>query len=299
MRKELVAVLFLTILYTLSLVHSAQVVEVQNTNLPPPEEKKGLIASVWDFVTSPLVLGIFFLFIVMILIIVGLVFLIRWLIKYFKSRNDIFYKLNRDRIFMAKVHRRYNSKHWWRVTKNTPIRIVKEENGKPVISKPIGYHRGDYVSHEGNVIISMNLIGKKRWYVYPETELLVIPNRDKVKFYKKDESGNDVSVEMINIPHAKDIVQFTENDILLYLEGISKTGLFLIPVVKSKDGKIINLSFPVFQTLKDVVLHEYLYDQTADFAQLARQAMQINPFIRATQKITDNNSQVDIQPERI
>lgn len=295
-----VAFLLVLVLFA-SLVQSAQVVEVQQDQ--PVQEQRGFFGKIWDFATSPIAIGIYFFLVVITVLIVVSIFLVRWLIKYIKLRNDIFYKLHRERVFLAKTHRRYPAKHWYKVHKNKPIRIVKKIGDKVVVSRPIGFYRGDFISHEGNVVISMNLIGRKHWFVYPETECLIIPNRDSVKITRKDEKGNDISIIMENIPHAKDIVQFNEDEILLFVESISKVGHFLIPVVKAQDGKVIDLAMPVYQTLKEVIMENYLYDQTTEFVGLSKQAMNLNPHVRAIQKVGDaqggNSGSIDVQPERI
>lgn len=285
-------------LLSLNLVSAVQVVEVSNN--PPAQTQSTGLFSVFSFLKSP----IFWTIIVGLLIIAGFMvfmfFIIRWIIQYIKLRNDLFYKLKKDRLLLAKIHKRYPSKHWWKVQKNTPVRLVKKDEmtQKLIISKPIGYHRGDYTTHEGNVLISMNLEGKKKWYVYPETDLLVIPNRDKIEYTQSDGKGGKNTIVIDKIPKAKDVIQFNENDILIFAESISKVGLFLIPVLKTIDGKVIDISLPVYMSLREVALGDFLYEQTTEFASLAKTSMNVNPYIRAGQKLGDNNQNVDVPEDR-
>lgn len=283
--------IFFILIFNLFLVGAVTVVE----QAPPTPEKQGFFASYFGFLKSPLFWGIMFILFILTLVFIGVFLLIRWLVKYIKSRNDIYTKMVTERISLAKIHQRYNSKHWWKVEKNTPIRIVKIINGKPEIGDPIGYHRGDYTTHEGNIVIALNLKGKKKFFFYPETELLIIPNREHVKLIQKKEQSGDKFVDiLLNLPKPSDIIQFNKNEILLYVESLSKTGLFLIPVLKSSTGKIVDLSLPTYATLKEVVIADYLFEQSNEFVALSKKATDMNPTIRGIQKVSDPNQQVDI-----
>jgi len=287
----LIAIGFIFLLI-LPLISAVEVVQVEK----PTEQKQGFFASTFSFLKSPIFWGILVLLILVVGFIIGAIFFVSWLVKFLKQNNDIFYKLRKERIAMAKTHRRYNSKHWLKVHKNTPIRLVKKEENNLIISKPIGYHRGDYTTHEGNVIIALNLIGNKQFFFVPITDVLVIPNKAQIEILEKiEKQGKKVMKTINNLPQAKDIIRFNEDEILIFAESLSRAGYFVIPVLKTKDGKIIDLSLPTFQSLKNVVIGDYLFQQTADFGSLARKGMDINPFIRASQKVADSNQNVEIQ----
>jgi len=230
------------------------------------------------------------IFALVIALLVLLFFAIRWLVQFIKDRKDIFFQLKKQRLKMASIQRRYPSSHWWKIHKNAPIRIVKRNKDKLTISDPIGYHRGDYVTHEGNFILSMNLIGNNKWFFFPITDLLIIPNKKEVKVMKKD--GKEETIA--NLPQADEIIQFNNNEILLFIESISNVGMFYIPVMKAKDGKVVDLSLPTYSSLKQVILSDYLYEQTDEFSKLAKKSMDINPNIRATIKTQDNSSAVEV-----
>jgi uncharacterized membrane protein len=291
-KKKIIFSLFIFFVF-FPIISAVQVVEVNQTQTQP--ESQGFLGSMFGFLKNP----IFWYIVIALVLITGfcvlMFFLIRWLIKYLKSQNDIFYMMKKDRTQLAKIHRRYNSNHWWKVEKNIPVRLVKKENDKLIISKPIGHHRGDYTTHEGNVILSLNLIGKKKWFIYPDTDLLLIINRNDIKIHQKNDKGEKIDFVFDNLPQAKDIVQFNENEILIFAESISKVGYFFIPVLKSKDGRIIDLSLPTFAMLKEVILGDFLYNQTSDFGILAKKSMEINPSVRAINKVGDNNANVDVQ----
>lgn len=270
-----------------------QVIQVPQQQAP---KKSGFLSATFGFLKNPIfwwiVIGLVFL----TAILVGLFFFVKWIIKYFKERSDIFWRLRAERIKLAKIQKRYpSSNHFLKVSKNVPIRLVRKENdGHLTITSPVAYHRGDYTSHEGNVILSMNLKGNKKWFILPITDLLVIPNREKVEITQKDKKGKPMIVEIENLPKAKDIINFNDNEILVFAESLSNVGQFYVPVLKAKDGKIIDLSMPTYQTLKEVVLGDFLYEQTSSFSNLAKKSMDINPYLRYQIKAGDSSQSVEV-----
>ena len=265
--KKSVSLAFIILFLLIPFTYSQQTIQVQQE---PTPKKAGFFASTFGFLKNPIFWYIVIGFILLTAILVGLFFLIRWLVKFLKSRSDIFWQLRTDRIKLAKIQRRYPSKSWYKIHKNTPIRLVKNENGHLFISHPIAYHRGDYTTHEGNVIICMNLINNKKWLFFPITDLLIVPNKENIEITRRNEKGKTEKVIIQNLPQAKDIIQFNENEILIHAENLSNVGMFYVPVLKAKDGKIIDLSLPVYQSLKEVILGDYLYNQTDDFVKVAR-----------------------------
>jgi hypothetical protein len=295
-KRSILIIIFLIVLFSIQFINSQQQIRVQDQQ---PKEEKGFFDSIWDTVTSPLFLGIFLFVVIFFLFAVGFIFLIKWLLKYFKQQNDIFFKLKQDRIKLSKTHRSYNSKHWWKIKKNTPIRLVKKEDNKLSISNPIAYHRGNYTTHEGNIIISMNIPNRKKFLFFPSTDLLIIPEREKIDITMKDERGKPYSITIDKLPRARDIIQFNESEILIFAESISNSGEFFIPVLKSKDNKIIDLTLPIYQSLKEVIIGEYLYNQSADFVDVAKKSMDLNPNIRAIQRTSDSNQNIEIPDSTI
>lgn len=288
MRKKISVIFLLFFIILLPVVNSATTVTV---NQPQKEQKSFLENFLEMFKTKTFwfVLG-GFIIIVAFLIIVFL--LIRWLIQFIKLRKDIFHVLKVKRIKLAKVHRSYPSSKFFKFKKNTPIRLVKIVNNKPLITEPIAYHKGDYVTHEGNVIIAFNMIGHKKFFFIPSTEILVIPNYDKLTYHDNSQDKPE-KIEIKNIPIAKDIIQFNRDEILLYADSISNTGQFHVPVLKSPDGKVIDLSFPIYQKIKNVVIGDFLYEQTEEFSKIAKKSLDINPHLRYATKLGDSSQSVD------
>lgn len=281
----------LIVLLFINLVYSAETIVVQN----PEPAKEGFFSKYFGFFKSPIFWGIMFFLLLFLIVAIGMIFLVKWLVGFLKRRNDIFYRLLKDRIRMAKVQRRYPSSHWLKTYKNTPIRLVrKDENGKAHISNPIAWHRGDYYTHEGSLVISVNLVGNKKWFFFPKTEILVIPNKEKVELIGKDEKGKSKKIIIDNLPQVKDIVQFNENEILLYADSISNLGSFYVVVMKSKNGKVLDLSLPIYQMLKDAVVSEYLLEQTSEFVNIAKKSINMNPHITSSVKLADSNQSTEI-----
>lgn len=277
------------------LVHAVQVVETT----PPAQQQSSSWLNVFSFLKNPIFWYVLIGAVLIMALVIGLFYLVKWLVKFIRRQNDIFYLLKTQRIQLAKVHRRYEAKHWWHVDRNTPIRLARrDDNGKLTISRPLAYHRGDYMTHEGNLIVALNLEGKKKYWFFPETDVLVIPNKEKISIKQRDERGEKKEDITFTLPLAKDIIQFNEGEILIFAESFSRVGTgtteFLIPVLKTKDGKIVDLSTPIYASLKDVVLGDYLYTQTSDFGNLAKQAMTINPSVRALAKVGDTNQSVEV-----
>ena len=288
-------VLILVIILTVPFVFSQKVVEV-----PQEEEKpKNFLLAPFEMFKSQWFWGAVVIIVFIVVIIVIMVFIIRYIIKYIKQRNDVFYKVKTERLKLAKIHRRYNSKHWWKIKKNVPIRLVRNDKGRLYVSKPIAYHRGDYVTHEGSFVISMNLVGNNSFLVFPKTDLLIIPNKDNLDITQRNKEGKEVEVILFeDIPRAEKIIQFNEDEVLLFAESISGTGMFYIPVLRSSDNKIIDLSMPIYQNLKKVVLNDFLYTQTSEFGQIAKKSMDLNPYVRSAMKLNDASSSVEIPNDK-
>jgi hypothetical protein len=283
-------IIFIILSLIIPIISSATVV----VNEPPVEKKPSFFDTYFGFLLSPLFWGFILFFIVIVLILIGLFFIVRWIVQFLKSKSDIFYLLRKDRIKLAKIHRRYPSKHWYKVHKNTPIRLVTKNNDKLNVGSPIAYHRGDYTTHEGNVILCMNLKGNKKWFIMPITDILIIPNKEEISIIKKTKDGKDEVINIKNLPQAKDIIQFNEDEILIFAESLSSIGMFYVPVLKAKDGKIVDLSLPVYQSLREVVLGDYLYHQVADFVGVAKKSMSLNPNLQYEIKSKDANTNVEV-----
>ena len=281
-------------LFIIPLVSSATNVVVTQ----PTPKKPSFFETYFGFLTQAWFWYIVLGFLVIVAILIGLFFLVRWIVKFIKSRNSLYYLLRMERMKLASVHSRYKSNHFYHVHKNTPIRLVRNVDRKLHISEPFAYHRGDFVSHDGQLNISMNLVGDKKWFIFPVKSLLVIPDKDSVEVQVRDEKGKQKTTIIAGLPRASQIVQFNQREILLFIESVSQVGLFYIPVLKTKDGKILDLSLPVFQSFKEVAVGDYLYQQSADFVDIAKKSIAINPNLNYEVKSRDANQNVDIPSDK-
>lgn len=293
----LIAFTLITILVSINLISAQTVVQKQPEQ---EQQRKGFFSSLWAGITNPIVLGVLFFAVIFVVIVFVIAIILVKIIRYLKLRTDLFYRMKNERIKNAKNQSRYlKSKAWWNINKNIPLRMVKKnEEGVLVITNPFAYYRGDYISHEGNVVIAMNIPNRKRWWIFPMVDLLILPNKENVDLTERKERGNEKVAKLRKIPLAKDLIQFLDNEILIYADSISFSGEFYFPVVKDTKGKIIDLAMPIFQSLKDVAIEDYLYTQTTEFVELSRKAMDINPNIRATQKIGDKSQSVEVPESR-
>jgi hypothetical protein len=295
-RFQLIAsFIFIFLLFLLPLVSSATVIQVQ-----PPQEPQTTnpFANIGNFFKSSIFWGLIVILVLVVIFGIVAFLLVKWIINFIKEQNDIFYQIRKQRIKLASAQRRYKVNYsiikFWNYKGNTPIRLARQrDDGTIHISKPICYYRGDFRTHEGNIVIAFNMKGNEIMWVFPKQELLIIPNREKITLHTKDGDGQTKEIVIDNLPTADKIVQFNENEILLFAEGLSNSGHFYIPVLKSKDGKMIDLSLPVYESLKEVALGNYLYEQTDAFVKVSKKGIELNPNLVYSVK-AEPNSNVDV-----
>jgi DNA-binding cell septation regulator SpoVG len=278
---------------------------VQEGTGEQPQQKEGFMSILGSVFSSPIFWGAIVIIILVVVFGFAVYFIVKFIIQFIKMQDDSFYRVRKERIKLASAQRRMGIKSgWfgWGYNKNPPIRLaqrVKDSDGKIVLrtSQPVAYYSGDFVSHEGNHYISFNMKGNH--YVFgliPKTELLVIPTKDKIEIKSLDIKGNIKTTTMDNLPTAKDIVQFNDNEIILHAEGISSSnnGMFYYPVVKTQDGKMIDLSMPIYHNINNVAVEEVLYNQTDSYSKAMKKMPDINPYIRAINKTGDGNQSLEI-----
>jgi hypothetical protein len=286
--------IFFLMLLSIPFVHSAQEQIIQVPTDQKPASKNPFDSTI-AFFKMPLVWWIIGIFLLVLLFGVGIFFFVRWIVKFLKQREDIFYRIRQEKLKLSKAQKTYPSTSWFHYEKNTPIRLLRQNaDGKPFLTRPIAYHRGDYTTHEGNIVIAFNMKGNEIFWIIPRTELIVIPNKSKVEIQTRNSEGKTETITIDNLPTAKDIVQFNENEIILHAESICNTGYFYVPVVKTKEGKIIDLSVPVYSSFKAVALESLLYEQTDEFVKIAKKSIDLNPNLRYQIKSADANQSIEV-----
>jgi hypothetical protein len=300
MRKGARFIFLFAIFFLVFIVPFVNAIEViQQVQEPQQQQPKGMWAGLWSFFTSPLLWGFIILLLMIGVVGVLIVWLVRVVVRHIKLQNDAIYRIRVERVKLALAQKRLPVRHafwkFWSYPTDYPIRLArKDDKGRLRLSSPIAYYRGDFQSHEGNLYIVFNMSGNHHlWGLIPQVELIVIPNKKdkKVLSLEKDDIKD---VEIKNIPLADDIVQFNENEVLLYAEGLSNAGYFYYPALKSKDGKIIDLSVPIYESIKEVALNNIMYVQTDLFAQVSKKIIDLNPYARYSNKVNDNNQSVEV-----
>jgi hypothetical protein len=294
MRKEVKFIFLLSLILALPFVSAVEVIQVQEPQKPQA------ISGFAQIFSSTLFWG--FVVVMVGLLITGIIayFLIKWLIQFIKAQSDAFYQIMRTRVKLSFAQRRVAIKTaWWKFWKfdtGIPIRLVSlNEKNKPIISTAIGWYKGDFQSHEGNLYIAFNMKGNHYlWGFIPKIALLVIPNRKEMKIKESDRKGGFNTITLKNIPTADEILQFNGNEVFLYAQGISNIGYFYYPVLKTKDSKIVDLSVPIYASIQEVAINELLYTQTDLYQKAQKKAIDINPFIRAYMKTGDTNQNVEV-----
>lgn len=137
--------------------------------------------------------------------------------------------------------------------------------------------------------------------IFPRNDLLIINTKPKMTIYEKKEVITGTKREVVKVSKEIDLpidfAVFGQNEIILYAYSIDmdiRTN-FYYPVLKDKDGRIINMFFPTYENMKEVVVESYLFDQTDDFVKVAKKSIDLNPLIRGHNKVLDNSSSIETQ----
>lgn len=246
-----------------------------------------------------------FLIIFAIIVVLGVLItlLTFWIMKKIKLSQDIYHRIHRQRRRLCSQHadkKRYLK--WWKFRKNDVIKTMYLNSGKLKINT-LGHYMGHYYGSEGNLVIAF--ANNRKWFfLWAEIELLIV-NKLPVIHYETnqeitDEKGTKKIVkQQVEQRLPTDIEHFTDEAIMLNAVGVDKderTG-FYHPVLKDKNGQIVNLALPTFQSLKNVVLQSYLYEQTNSFVRIAKRSMDLNPNVRGMQKLSDSSQAIETRQE--
>lgn len=254
--------------------------------------------SAWQIVKPFVIVGG-----ILIVIAVLILILTIWIIKKIKLSQDIFHRLHRERKRLCKVHadrKRYIK--WWRFTHNDIIKAVYT-NSNNLHTKRIGHYMGHYYGSEGNLIVAF--ANRRTWGIlWAKTELLVINKNPYIHFETNKEITDSKGMKKVVKEEIKqtlptNIEYFTDEGLFLNAYGIDideRTG-FYHPVLKNEKGEVINLALPTYQSLRDVILQSYLYEQTNQFVKVAKKSIDLNPNIRGIQKVSDSSQSIETKNE--
>lgn len=286
------AFLIIFLLHSAIVFSATQTISVVEGSTPEPEK------TTWQ-ILKPFVIG----GVLILLLLGGIVWLIIWLVKKIREGKDVWYKIMKDKIHLCRMHKDSSRvRGFFRFSKSNPIKLYNVA-GTRINTRTIGYYRGHYTSRDGNIIIMFAF--RRKWWVFPKNDLLIINSKDTIKIPKKvvKQVGNRMEsiteYEEVKIP--KNIVSFNEGEIIINAHSIDMDYRteFFIPVLKDTEGNVINMSLPTYESMKQVAIEGYLYDQTDDFVKVAKKSIDLNPTIRGLNKVSDSSSSIDTQPANI
>ena len=221
-----------------------------------------------------------------------------WIIKKIKLNQDVYHRLYRERRSLCSIHAdNYRYLKYWKYRKNQEIKSIYNHNGK-LITSFLGYYMGHFYSSEGNLNLCFS--NHRKWLIlFPIRDIIIINKRDKLIIdvpKEIEEKGiKKIVKESIEQELPTDIENFANDCIYLTCFGIDKDERsgFFFPVLKDKDGNVINMALATYQSLRDVILGNYLYDQTDMFVKVAKKSIDLNPTIRGIQKVSDSSQSIE------
>jgi hypothetical protein len=257
---------------------------------PPPPVEAAKSLNVWSIVIIA-VIGLA----VLTFIIIGLYFVISWIIRYFKEQNDLYIGLKKKQMELCSQHA-YRKVHRWLIGRNKPIRCAYNNGGEVKITEPIAFYGGHYYSPTGDIIMRIFGHAFKTFWIFPRQELLII-NQKAEREYRVTSSDGKTEMRTQQLPVSS--VQFNDNEIIITGMGISNldaAGLFYVPVLKDTGGSIINLSVAAFQSITDIAVGDALLGNAKLYVEASRRGVEMNPYIRGIQKIQDTSQTIE-QPQ--
>jgi len=239
-------------------------------------------------------LVIFVAFLIVLAIVVFLVYLV-W--RFIKFKDDAFYQVKRKRKKMCKLHAdkfRSPQKFWkfWRVTDNQPVVCQYQEDGK-IKTKTVGYYKGHYQTNDCTMIAFVDKIHK--WlFVFPEVNILILNKKEEVMVRVRDEDTQ--KIKEIKIKYPKIVETFTDDMIIINARGVDDVGYFFIPIIKDNKGNVVDLKLPAYHSARDVILNQYLYQQTMDYISVNKKMIDFNPLVKFSQETSDSTKSLETTP---
>jgi hypothetical protein len=154
--------------------------------------------------------------------------------------------------------------------------------------KYLGKYLGECVTQDGYHNI---LLWKfKKWFLFwvpikidffnlVKEDYIVRCNMNKIyEYVTKNEETGEKKVHKLELTH--DLVTKNEDKILIRGVGIERVRYFFYPVLRDKDGNVVNKKIEVFAREKSSALIDTMYNQVEDFANVSRELININPSVR-------------------
>jgi hypothetical protein len=261
------------------------------TDTPPPETTSiGL---------GTIIVGVFILG----LLVLAVTALIAWLVykfrNYFKFKDNPYWQIRDKRITLCRQHgdkHRMPQKFYrpFSIQKNQPIICQYSDIQGNMHSKKIGYYNGHYQTADDNIIMAFKDHVHKIFYIVPEMNIIVLNRKEKYKIRTKDEASNLVVDQEVRYPKVQ--VEFLDDFIVIHALGIDDAEYFYVPVIKDKQGNVIDMRLPAYISAREISIHKFTYAQTQDYLAVNRDHMKFNPVIKAGKELSDTNGQIDTTP---
>lgn len=143
-------------------------------------------------------------------------------------------------------------------------------------AKIIGYYLGECITSDG--YRNFLLFNGRKYLFWKNVFIVKVNMNENLKIETRSEKTGDRIVKEYKLP--KDLIIEGENLIAIKGEGLDKAGYYFYPLIADDKGNIINMDLIAYTRSKDVALLDTLYQQTEDFANVQRQAINMNPNIR-------------------
>lgn len=143
-------------------------------------------------------------------------------------------------------------------------------------AKIIGYYLGECITSDG---YKNFLLFNGRKYIFWRNVFIVKVNmNENLKIETRDAKTGARKVYEYDLP--KDLLIEGENVVAIKGEGLDKAGYFFYPLIADEKGNIINMDLIAYTRSRDVAMLDTLYQQTEDFANVQRMAINMNPTVR-------------------
>lgn len=189
--------------------------------------------------------------------------------------------------------------------KKNQCRMFREDNIKKVYIENqkdglvlMGSYEGECIDKEGyhNILFSrikfglfgrwirkilffskplLDLLLKKHWIIRSNVNPVF---KEKVINTDPNTGKKTMETKTITLPSVK-IVK-GNGSLILHCYGLQMKKYFTYPILQNQDGSIIQDEAINFERERDSVLTDTLYEQTIDFANVMREAINLNPSLR-------------------
>lgn len=147
-------------------------------------------------------------------------------------------------------------------------------------AKIIGYYNGECITSDGYK--NFLLFNGRKYLFWKNIFVVKVNMNENLRIETRDDKTGERKIHEYVLP--KDLLIEGENVIAIKGEGLDKAGYFFYPLIADNKGNIVNMDLIAYTRSKDVALLDTLYQQTEDFANVQRQSINMNPYVRFRMK---------------